>query len=320
MKKIILLSIFCNLLLSKEGLEHNITYVENNNSIYIESNITRTEIEYFSQIKNFIDNKIKAFSKDAFESNNDFHQRKNIAVADLELNTTKLIQKGINDYGAGYAKMYNYDAENEIIALKLEWNKYIVNILPNINNQKTVYSHITKDDAKEMFDSNITRPFYIKVIYNEGKLSIIKTTISNNQKNYILEDIIWIDNSKVNCKRRNLKSKICEDKWKNSKNICKFINARLPSIDELTGKIIEYGGIIQSKNNKYNNSYNKSYKRNGFTGNYFWSSTDSSDKNKVLIVNFHNGGKYNGLKNARYSIKCVKDKIYHNVTKTKEIK
>ncbi len=87
---------------------------------------------------------VQNLKKGTFESTDQFTQKRNKKILELNSRVTISAKKGSDDYSAGTASMKGYDADKEQITLALSWNKNLVALLPEVTKLKTVSIQIPK--------------------------------------------------------------------------------------------------------------------------------------------------------------------------------
>ncbi len=142
----------------------------------IDSHETKTDKNYrlIDQVK-----KIQALKQDTFESTTDFNSRINSAIKELKSKVKFFAQNGSKEYSAGTATMMNYDADKEVMQLKLKWDDDLKSIFSEIKDLKTVSLNIFKDAAKALFQTQKTHYFHIDIAYIDSKLIISRMTLND---------------------------------------------------------------------------------------------------------------------------------------------
>lgn len=129
---------------------------------------------------------------------------------------------------------------------------------------------------------------------------------------YFLRSNVWINPTESICMQnggRLFKKGVCDADLENAEVICQEMDARLPTIDELSKAIINCGGIVDSETNEGNYSYQSCYKKKGFVSDndFYWSSTVSLDSSYYLnIMNFNYGYNYTEHEQFSYHVRCIK--------------
>jgi len=96
--------------------------------------------------------------------------------------------------------------------------------------------------------------------------------------------------------------------WKEAKKVCHASGGRLATIDELKRVVTDCGGTVNdSTNNKNNIHYQKCYEKRGFSSNFYWSATTSTNNSdSAWIVLFGYGNVYNVGKYRYHYVRCVR--------------
>ena len=110
------------------------------------------------------------------------------------------------------------------------------------------------------------------------------------------------------------KDGICKSNWEDAKKICRASGGLLPTKEVLSQVVTDCGGIPHnnilgddSQKNSNNSSYKSCYEREGFTSNYYWSSTSAaSDSSCAWLVFFYSGYVYWRSKSYEFSVRCVR--------------
>ncbi len=126
--------------------------------------------------------KIQDLKQDTFESTSDFNNRREKAIAEFRNKVKFFAQNGSKEYSAGTATMKSYDADKEVIQLKLKWDDDLKSIFSEIKDLKTVSLKISKDEAKKLFGKQETHFFHIDLSYVNTKLTISEISIYNKYK------------------------------------------------------------------------------------------------------------------------------------------
>ncbi len=127
---------------------------------------------------------IQSLKKNTFESTDEFAQRRNKKISELNNRVTISAKKGSDDYSAGTMSMKSYDADKERIALALSWNKDLAVLMPEVTKLKTVSIQIPREEAKKLFSENSTHFFHIKIFYSNSKLALSEITFYNKYQLY----------------------------------------------------------------------------------------------------------------------------------------
>jgi len=128
--------------------------------------------------------KIQSLKKNTFESTDEFAQRRNKKISELNNRVTISAKKGSDDYSAGTMSMKSYDADKERIALALSWNKGLAVLMPEVTKLKTVSIQIPREEAKKLFSENRTHFFHIKVFYSNSELALSEITFYDKYQLY----------------------------------------------------------------------------------------------------------------------------------------
>jgi len=122
----------------------------------------------------------------------------------------------------------------------------------------------------------------------------------------------WISPKKSDC---TVNSKyeddvsLCYASWEDTMLICKSLNARVPTIEELSSVVKDCEGVLDSPKNIKNKTYQECYQKKGFSNAYyFWSATADKDrKTYAQDIHFRNGTTYFSKKKNRLAIRCIKN-------------
>jgi len=103
---------------------------------------------------------------------------------------------------------------------------------------------------------------------------------------------------------------LCYASWQDAAFMCQSLDARVPTIEELSEVITKCKGVVdKSSENKTNEEYQACYQANGFSNAYYyWSATPDEDReNYAVDVYFGNGTTYFSKKVNRLAVRCIKD-------------
>ena len=101
----------------------------------------------------------------------------------------------------------------------------------------------------------------------------------------------------------------CEATWEDAQKMCKALDARLPTIEELS--VACPSNTKNLDENIKDLKYQECYKSQGFSAeNYYWSSTvDEVDPGKTLAYYLYVGRKMSYKQNYGFYVRCLKNEV-----------
>jgi TPR repeat protein len=174
-------------------------------------------------------------------------------------------------------------------------------LYPNIKNS-TVYDVYMEDGR-----SYKANPFAI---------DFVRCVRNINKKHFNNISKQWITPNRKNCVffEGKFKDGACMNSWYKAEKICRSLNARLPSIEELSKVVINCGGVLNDARHINENSlnYQTCYQKKGFVSgysNHYWSSTPHENGSSYMsIMIFDNGNIFHNIKERNSYVRCIKVK------------
>lgn len=129
----------------------------------------------------------------------------------------------------------------------------------------------------------------------------------------------WIDPSERICKSKGgeMYKGVCRARWRTAKRICSAIGGTLPTIKELRLEVSRCDGEPTTynyvnwekttKQNRGNQKYQSCYQENGFSNQWWYSSSTEKNHSSAWLIHFERGRDYWDKKSNHYYVRCIQE-------------
>ncbi|MDM8545816.1 DUF1566 domain-containing protein [Candidatus Venteria ishoeyi] len=168
---------------------------------------------------------IRAMKKGVFEPTANFQKRVQNKTTALEKKINTAAKQGDKNYQAGIGTMTAYDADHQIMTLKLVWKKEVKTLISGLK-QKTGIINIPYQTAEAIFSQQKTHPLFIS-IHGVNQNLQWNIALSAGGKHYSVSNR---DNSKITAANNTIVGST------NDKSIKRYIvNDNGTAVDTVTG-------------------------------------------------------------------------------------
>jgi len=169
------------------------------------------------------------------------------------------------------------------------------------------YASCNKDEILSLVDTGFSKQEIKDICKSEAPKIVEKTQNKEDNK--------WLSPSKELCLSKGgaMRDKGCETSWIKANKICKAMDSRLATIEELDKVMLDCGAVMKTdsfkerQGNSENSDYVTCHEKQGFSSAPYWSSSDSK-KGKEYVWNayFGSGSHADFYRNGQEFVRCIK--------------